>query len=125
MMNAALTRRPWVRTSLAGDRKHLITLKNPGSPVSDGDGGYTSVLTNLDPSEVWASIESATAQKMERLAAGTVSSDATHILTFPYHDGVTTKTRVTFGARTFNVVGVINPDELGIDTIAICTEVVS
>ncbi len=52
-------------------------------------------------------------------------SDATHIIAFPYHDGVTTKTRITFGARTFQVTGVSNQMEQGVNTIALCTETVA
>ena len=29
----------------AGDRWHLLTLENPGSPVADGNGGFTQTYT--------------------------------------------------------------------------------
>lgn len=108
-----------------GERRHLVTLANPGTPVPDGDGGYTQTMTPLSPAEWWVRIQPAAARDLERLAAGTVLSTASHIVTGSYHSGITTQTVITFGARTFNVVGVMNPEERNIETICICVEVVT
>jgi len=70
------------------------------------------------------SITPATAKNLERVTAGTVTAMATHILEGPYHPQVTTKTRVLFGSRIFNVTGVANPGEQNVDLIAVCVEVV-
>lgn len=73
-----------------------------------------------------AEIKRATARDLERLVANTVQSTATHILTMDYHPQVTTKTRVTFGIRVFQVTAPpINPDERNIDTVLLCTEPVA
>ena len=32
-----------------GARSHLVTLENPGEPVPDGDGGFTSAWEALAP----------------------------------------------------------------------------
>jgi SPP1 family predicted phage head-tail adaptor len=109
---------------LAGKRRHRVRLENP-TLTTDGDGGYTDVWSLLSPGVVWASIEPATVSKLERVAAGTVQSSASHIVTMPYHSGVTTKTRITFIGRTFTVAGVVNPEERNIETICICSEVVA
>ncbi len=108
-----------------GQKRHLITLQNPGVMVADGDGGYTQTYANLDPPTRYAQIKPATAADLERVSAGTVLSTATHVITMDYHDGVTTKTRITFDARTFNVTGVSSPEERKIETVAIAVEVVA
>lgn len=108
-----------------GAMRHSIILENPGTATADGDGGYTQTFTALDPSPVRASIMPASARDLERVAAGTVVSSATHLVTMRYHADVTTKTRITFGTRTFNVVGVMNPEERNIWTVVMAVEVVS
>ena len=113
-----------VTAQAAGERRHLVRLEFIGPPVSDGDGGFTNRPRGLCPSEVFASIEPATARVLERLAAGTVISNASHIVTLPYHPGVTTKTQIKFGDRTMQVTGVANPEERGLVTVCICTEIV-
>jgi head-tail adaptor len=102
-----------------------VTLAEPdGDPVADGDGSFTQPMRPLSPAAVWARIMPATARDLERVAAGTVISSASHILAMPYHQGVTTKTVVTFNGRTLNVTGVTNPLERNIDTIVTVVEVV-
>ena len=108
----------------SGERIHLVTLAAPGVPVPDGQGGYTETPAPLDPAEWWVSIVPATARNLERLVAGTVVASASHIVAGPYHQGITTKTVITFGARTFSVVGVTNPGEQNIDTVCQCVEAV-
>jgi head-tail adaptor len=108
-----------------GARRHYVTLENPGAAVPDGDGGYTQTWTALSPAALYVEIKPATAKDLERVAAGTVLSTASHIVTGPYHAGVTTKTRVTFGTRVFSVTGVSSPDERQIESVMICEEVVA
>lgn len=107
-----------------GALRHRIVLENPGASVSDGDGGFTESWTALSPSPVWASIMPATARDLERVAAGTILSTATHIVTMRYHSGVSTKTRITYGTRLMSVTGVTNPEERNISTVCVCAEVV-
>lgn len=102
-----------------------MTLQNPGAAVPDGDGGYTQVFANLDPPQMWAEIKPATARDLERVAAGTVLSTATHLITMRYHAGVTTQTRVLFDDRIFNVTGVANPEERNVELILTAVEIVA
>lgn len=102
-----------------------MTLDNPGAAVPDGDGGFTYPLTPLSPATAWAEIKPATSRDLERVTADTVLSTASHVITMDYHAGVTTKTRITFEGRVFNVTGVSDPEERHIDTIAVCVEVVA
>ena len=106
-----------------GQRRHLISLRNPGVNVPDNEGGFTNTPTVF--ATRFAEIKPATARDLERVAAGTVQSSATHIVTFDYHPSVTTKTEIVFGERVFTVSGVSSPEERNIDTIAVCEEVVA
>lgn len=107
-----------------GSLRHCITLENPTSQIMDGDGGYTYIYTPLDPPSVYAEIKPATVRDLERVAAGTVLSTASHVVTIRYHAGVTTETRVKFGTRYFSVVGVMNPEERNIELQLMCVELV-
>jgi len=100
-----------------------ILLQNPSTPVPDGDGGFTQTFTDLAP-VWWASIKPATARDLERSVSGTVLSTATHLIRMWYLAGVTTKTRVLWNGRTFNVTGVTNVDENDVELILACAEVV-
>lgn len=115
------------RTSI-GDRQHRITLENPsGQPVPEpsGEGGFTQGYADLSPSAVYARITPATVSDLERLAAGTVIASASHVVSMPYHPDVNTTTRIHFRGRTFYVQGVINVDEMNVETIALVNEQVT
>jgi head-tail adaptor len=114
----------WPRTIIA-HRRHRIHLQDLGEAVRDGQGSWTYPnVVDLSPPEVWSSITPATAADLERIAGGTVIAEATHVLRFPYHPGVTTQTQILFGSRTFNVAGVANPNERNLETIVLATEAV-
>jgi head-tail adaptor len=112
-------------TATRGQRRHLVTLENPGDPIPDGGGGYIETWAPLSPPTRMAEIKPATARDLERVVANTVESTASHILTMDYHPQLTTETRITFGTRVFTVDGKQNPDELNVDLVLAVTEVVS
>lgn len=107
-----------------GLRRHRVALYAL-TAASEADGGFAVSQAALAPAAVWARIVPATAAQLERVASGAVISTATHIVTMPYHAGVTTKTRIVFGSRVFSVMGVATPDERQIETVALCVEVVA
>lgn len=111
--------------SAIGERRHLVTLQNPGPAIPDGEGGFTQTWTDLTPATWYCAIDPATARDLEKVTAGTILSTASHVLRGKYHAGITTLTRVLFNGRTFQVSGVANPEERGMETIAIATEVVT
>lgn len=103
-------------TSSVSQRVRRVALDAPGSPIPDGDGGYTQTYAPLDPPAVFAQVEQATAYSIERLSAGTILSTATHLVTLPFHPAVTTQTRVQWTddalrPHTANVTAVINVEE--------------
>jgi SPP1 family predicted phage head-tail adaptor len=110
------------RRTPAGQRVHVITLQGPGVPVPDGDGGVIQSWTDLDPPTLKASITAATARDIENLAAGTVIAQAAHVITMPYHPGVTTATRVQFRGRSFSLTNVINREERNIQLVCLAIE---
>jgi head-tail adaptor len=80
-----------------GEYRHRVTLENPGDPVPDGDGGYTETSIPLDPPDWDCSIQAASTRDLESIGAGTVLSQATHLLKGRYHPGITTESRVLIG----------------------------
>lgn len=108
----------------SGDRRHRVTVQNPGPPVPDGEGGSTTTWVDANPYAVLARVTPATAVDLERVTAGTTLSQASMIVTMPYHPQVTTATRIDFHGRTLYVKGVSNPEERNIETIALCQELV-
>jgi len=108
-----------------GTYRHRVTLEAPGDPVPDPDGGFSEVFTPLVPATWDCSIQQPGARTLEAIGAGSVVSQATHVLKGRYHPGITTQTRVTFEGRILSVLFVANRDERGIETDLVCAEVVS
>jgi head-tail adaptor len=111
-------------------RPRRISLDAPGAAVPDGDGGYTQTFAPLTPPTMFAEVRPASARDLENLIAGTVLSTATHLITLPFHPGVTTTTRVQWTddalrPHTANVTAVINVDERCVELVLGATEVVS
>lgn len=111
----------------AGQRPHKVTFQVPGDPVSDGFGGYTEGWTDLTPPVMFVRIQPATVSDLERMTSGNVVASASHIVTGPYHPGVTVKARLLFTdfsgkSRTLTVAGLVNPDERNRELILLCEE---
>src|SRR5690348_4602523 len=108
----------------AGNRDKLIDIQLPdGEPVPDGDGGFSQEFRTL-AAGVFASIEPATARGLERFRANTVISTASHIVTIPFIEGVTTEAQLKYGSRVLQVRGYSNPNEDGVELILACEEIV-
>lgn len=108
-----------------GSLRHLATFENPSGPIPDGDGGYTRTYVPLSPSQLWVDIRQASVRDLERATAGTVMSSATHIIRGRFHPDVTTKTRITFRGRIFEVQGVNNVQERNTEMEIVAAEVVT
>lgn len=115
-----------------GEYRHLVHLDAPGDPVPDGDGGYTEGFAPLTPPMWYCAIAPANARDLERIAAGAVVSQASHLVRGPFHQGITTETRITFTDtaytpprdRVLNVIAVTNREEREIVSELICAEVI-
>lgn len=93
-----------------GAYRNRVLFQNPGPPVPDGDGGYSQSWVDLTPPTWKVAIAPATADDLERVAAGTVLSSASYLVTGPFHSGVTTAARMVFNGTLYSIVGTRNVD---------------
>ena len=107
-----------------GQKRHRVTLANP-TASADSDGGYTETWAQLLTTDVWASIEPVSTGSIERLFANVVEAKLSHLVGIRYYKTVSTKTRLTFGARYLYVRGIRNVDERNEQMWLACEEVVS
>ena len=109
-----------------GQRRLLVTFRNPGVGEPDGDGGSTTLWYALDPPTAYCRIRPATGKDGERVAAGTILTTLSRILSLPFHPGVTTATKLEWTdlagiAHVANVVSV-QPDERSLELELVAVE---
>jgi head-tail adaptor len=107
-----------------GRSRHLVTFQAPTRTV-DADGNYVEHWTDLDPAAWFVSIEPATTPDLERVAAGTVISSASHLVRGDFHPGVTTESRMLFETQVYAITGVVNVEMRGIAMICGAVQVVT
>ncbi len=112
-----------------GSYRQVATLSEFTAAVSDSDGGFTQSLVALDPAEWRCAIEIASASSELRHFNGTVIAQATHVLRGRFHSGITTDTRMVWTdragqTRTANVIGVVDVEGAGVETIVAVVEVI-
>jgi SPP1 family predicted phage head-tail adaptor len=107
-----------------GEYRHRVVFQNPVS-VPDGVGGFLQSWTDLAPASWMVAIEPATAADLERIAAGTTLSTASHVVTGRFHPGVTTQTRMIFNGQFFSITGVVNVELRSITMICGAVQVVA
>ncbi|MCE3233044.1 MAG: Transfer Agent [Rickettsiaceae bacterium] len=90
--------------------RQTITFQSE-STSSDSGGGVT--LSWVDVSTVWAEIAPVTSMifSSEKFSAGKIQGNISHIVTTRYLSGITSKMRILFGSRIFNIRSVININE--------------
>lgn len=93
--------------ALSARLKHRVVIEQP-IYTTDAAGGGTIVWSEL--STVWAEIRSHSGGTGESLFAGKLEASATHYITMRYRDDVTTKMRIRYDGRTFNIRRVENVD---------------
>jgi hypothetical protein len=113
-----------------GALRQVVTLSNPGTPVPDGDGGFTTTYTALTPSEWRCAIEKASVRASERHFGATITSHASYIMRGRFHSGITNQTRMVWVDRsgathTGNVLDSDDTEGEGVETVALVSEVVS
>lgn len=111
-----------------GALRQVGTLSNPGTPVPDGDGGFTQTYTPLDPPTWRFAMQVASVRAAERHFAATVTAHASYIFSGRYHPGITTKTRIVWTDRsgevhTGNVLDVDDTEGAGVETVVLVTEI--
>lgn len=102
-----------------GSLRHRITIQK-FDKVDDGGGGYE---------ETWVAVATVSAsvsplQGKERYEAQQIQSSLSHKIKMRYRDGILPTMRVLFGARIFNIISVIDPDERHRELDLLCEEVI-
>lgn len=98
-----------------GTLRHRITVQRlvAGSPsqnaIGEPDESWTALATR------WASVDPLKGREL--IAAQQVASEVTGVIRIRHLAGVTSKMRVVFGARNYDVLAVVNPDERNRETV--------
>jgi hypothetical protein len=102
-----------------GDRRHLVTVQNPGP---------AGTWTDLDPATWCVSLAQLTGDDIGVFvepAAGTPISSATYLVRGDFHPGVTTQTRMLFGAQAFAITSVDNVEMRGVEMVCHAVQLVA
>ena len=114
----------------------VVALKNkrvrclaPGPAIPDGDGGFTQGLTPLTPEVVYAHVRPAALRDLERMAAGTVITQASHVVELDYRPDLDTTCELHVEDhprpdRRLAIVAILNPLERSAFLQVLCSEVV-
>ena len=105
--------------------RHLVRVQHPGgTPVPNGDGGFSQPWIDGSPSTWHCAIDEGPGVQ-ERTAAGTTIAEGGRIFRGRYRADITNRSRLIYGARAFTVVGVTNPQSRNIDLELSCVEVLA
>ena len=96
-------------------RISLTALSETTNSFGEQTGSYASYAT------VWAAIEPLSGRELEH--AQQISAEITHKITVRYNSSVTSKHRITYGSRTFEIEAVLNPDERNEQLVLMCKEI--
>lgn len=86
-----------------GEMTELVTLQDPPTAATDTD--LADAWVDLDPVEVYAKVEPATARNVERNFAGGVQGVLSYVVTMREHADVSLKTRITWDGHVLYVRG--------------------
>jgi SPP1 family predicted phage head-tail adaptor len=100
-----------------GRMKHRVEIQSV-SRSSDGQGGFTESWST--DTTVWASLEPL--KGFEKFQGGQTQTPLTHLVTMRYRTGVTTKNRIAYGDRVFDIKEAINVDEDNVFLALKCIE---
>ena len=93
-----------------GGLRHRLVIQSENAAGDAGGGqGADPWADPVLVATVWGRVEPLTGG--ERLRAMQIEDRVTHRITIRYRAGITPRMRVVFGARTFNIRAVINPEE--------------
>jgi len=99
----------------AGALRHRLSIEHlvAGSPTQDAGGEVDQAWVEL--AEVWGSIEPLRGREL--IAAQQAQSETTGTIRIRYRAGITSKMRVVFRARIFEILGVVNPMERNVELV--------
>jgi SPP1 family predicted phage head-tail adaptor len=102
----------------AGKLRHRVTIQTATS-AQDATGYPVKTWGTL--ATVWAMV--LPLQGRELVAAQQAQSESTVHIRTRYLSGVTTKDRILFGTRVYEINGIVNPGERNIELQFLCKEV--
>jgi len=111
---------PYDLNVLVGRMRKRVVLKTIASTQETTYGSWTQTATVS--STRWASIEPISAR--EKLTAGQVVPEATHVVRMRYTSAVVPSATLTYGTRTFEIMAVINVEERNKVLELLCKELV-
>ena len=89
----------------AGQLRHVVQIQEP-IETQDSLGGVVQTWQRVI--QPWGALEAIASR--EFFGSGQVQADVDHRLRLRYHDGLTPKMRVVYGARTFAIKAVRDLD---------------
>lgn len=101
-----------------GRLRHRVTIQRL-TRTEPGDGTVTVDWTPLET--VWASIEPLRGREL--IEAQAFGARTTHRVRMREYDGLTSKDRLLFGSRSFEIDSVMDYQERGAEFELMCTEV--
>ena len=104
-----------------GKMRHRLVVQTKASTQETTLGSWTLASTNTQTR--WASIEPVTGR--ERIRAGQQVPEATHLIRMRYNTVVSPSDVLTKGARSFQIMSVIDLDERQIVLECMCKELVA
>jgi len=102
----------------AGQLRHVVKVQEQ-TDTADGLGGFSTVWSDkfTTRAAIWP------LSSKEQLDAMKLESVVTNKIRIRYRSGITSKNRIKFGSRIFNIKGTpINPDERNIMLDMLVTE---
>lgn len=104
-----------------GRLRQVITVKQLASETFNADGSVTRAYT---AGTSWRA-HVVPLSGREFIEAKQIGSELTHRVTMRFFDGLTPKDQIVFDSRALEIDHVINVEEFGVMTIALCKEVTS
>jgi SPP1 family predicted phage head-tail adaptor len=95
-----------MRTVRAGRLRHRLTLQAPVD-TSDGAGGFQRAWSTT--ATLWGAIEPGDAA--EGVVADALTALRRHTITIRWRTGIAAGQRLAKGARLFEIIAVVDPDE--------------
>lgn len=99
------------------DLRHQVLIRKKQF-VDDGYGGQTETLVTVH--DAWAAVWPVNAKEIRENMR--VESNVTHNIRIRYRTGVKHAMIIVFGARTFEIKGIINVEERNILLDLVCNE---
>ena len=102
----------------AGSLRHLVTIQSASTTVSTSG---EAALSWSDGDQIYAAIVT---KAVSESGDGTIKAENTLTITIRHLSTLTTKHRLKFGSRFFNIISINNLDQRGFYDVLDCAEVI-